>query len=72
MSLNVSLAARRPNVSLAVVSLAGLQTNVWQNSDTRALLFTYFLEGFLTILRAIKDFGSFQIKIWPSVGLFIT
>jgi ABC-type proline/glycine betaine transport system permease subunit len=34
-------------------------------------LLTYFLEGFWSILRAIKDFGGFQIKLWPSVALFI-
>jgi hypothetical protein len=34
-------------------------------------LFTYIFKVIWTVLRAIKDFGSFQIKIWPSVALLI-
>jgi len=48
-----------------------VQTSVWQSSDTR-LIYIKMLGLFrLSILRAIKYFGDFQIKLWPSVALHI-
>jgi hypothetical protein len=59
------------------LSFSGVQTlvwqlpRIWQSSETRAMLFPYFFRVIWTCLRAIKDFGCFQIKLWPSVALFI-